>query len=141
MVSKIPQKSTRSFALSAYSDYLWAKQRVEERTRIADLVSLQVKIRALQRCAHGCKSCISRPISFLCLAPCCTVLCSRWCQYHPPIYWTVATAPRYRRLNRMLYVDFGENPFHEVRLIEERPSPCCVTLCLLRTILLRKLIS
>jgi hypothetical protein len=42
--------------------------------------SLRVMHQALQGFAQGCKSRISKPVSVLCLAPCCTVLRSRWCQ-------------------------------------------------------------
>jgi hypothetical protein len=34
----------------------------------------------LQGSAGDCKCCISKGISFPCLAACCTVLRSRWCQ-------------------------------------------------------------
>ena len=52
----------------------------DERTRTADLVSLRVIHHVLQGCAEACKSRISKPVSFLRLALCCTVLRSRWCQ-------------------------------------------------------------
>jgi hypothetical protein len=42
--------------------------------------SLQVIFHALQGFARVCKSPISKPVSFLCLALCCTVLRSQWCQ-------------------------------------------------------------
>jgi hypothetical protein len=42
--------------------------------------SLRVIIQALQGFARGCKSPISKGVSFLPLALCCTVLRSRWCQ-------------------------------------------------------------
>jgi hypothetical protein len=42
--------------------------------------SLRVMHQALQGFAQGCKSRISKPVSVLCLAPCCTVLRSRWYQ-------------------------------------------------------------
>jgi hypothetical protein len=56
------------------------KQRADERTRTADLISLREIGRALQGCAQGCKCRIFKPTSLLCLARCCTVLRSRWCQ-------------------------------------------------------------
>src|SRR5215203_4528903 len=56
------------------------KKRADERTRTADLISLRVIHHALQRFAGGCKTRISKGFSFLCLAKCCTVLRSRWCQ-------------------------------------------------------------
>src|SRR5918996_3124836 len=42
--------------------------------------SLRVITQALQRFARGCKSRIPKPVSFLRIAPCCTVLRSRWYQ-------------------------------------------------------------
>jgi hypothetical protein len=42
--------------------------------------SLRVIIHVLQRFAEACKTRISRLVSFLRLAGCCTVLRSRWCQ-------------------------------------------------------------
>jgi hypothetical protein len=60
--------------------YLQVKRRADERTRTADLISLRVITQALQGCAGGCKSPISKGVSFLYLAACCTVLRSRWYQ-------------------------------------------------------------
>jgi hypothetical protein len=42
--------------------------------------SLRVITQALQGLAGVCKSCIDKPVPLLCLAPCCTVLRSRWYQ-------------------------------------------------------------
>jgi hypothetical protein len=42
--------------------------------------SLRVCGQSLQGCAEGCRSCIFRGVSFLCLAECCIVLRSRWYQ-------------------------------------------------------------
>jgi hypothetical protein len=42
--------------------------------------SLRVIIQVLQGFARACKSRISRPVSLLRLAACCTVLRPRWCQ-------------------------------------------------------------
>ena len=42
--------------------------------------SLRVSGHALRGFARSCKSRISKRVSFLCLAPCCTVLRSRWYQ-------------------------------------------------------------
>jgi hypothetical protein len=50
------------------------------RTRTADLLQLRVISQVLQGLAGVCKSRISKPIFLLCLALCCTVLRSRWCQ-------------------------------------------------------------
>jgi len=44
------------------------------------LLQLRVISHVLQGLPQGCKTCSSRPVSFLCLAPCCTVLRSRCCQ-------------------------------------------------------------
>jgi hypothetical protein len=43
---------------------------------------LQVRVigHVLQGFARACKCRISKPVSLLCLAQCCTVLRSRWCQ-------------------------------------------------------------
>jgi hypothetical protein len=59
---------------------LQVKWRADERTRTADLLQLRVIIHALHGFARGCKSPISKPVSFLCFATCCTILRSRWCQ-------------------------------------------------------------
>ena len=48
--------------------------------RTADLLQLRVISQALQGFAGGCKTRISRGVSFPCLAACCTVLRSRWYQ-------------------------------------------------------------
>src|SRR5215210_3865332 len=42
--------------------------------------SLRVITQALQGFAGPCKFPLSKGVPFLCLAPCCTVLRSRWCQ-------------------------------------------------------------
>ena len=44
-------------------------ERADERTRIADLISLRVIIHSLQGFARGCKRRIPKPVSFLRLAP------------------------------------------------------------------------
>jgi hypothetical protein len=56
------------------------KQRADERTRTAYPCSLRVCGHGLQVFAGGCKSRISKRLSMLRLALCCTVLRSRWCQ-------------------------------------------------------------
>ena len=68
--------------LLSYEDsaYLWRFERADERTRTADLCSLRVIHHALQGFARVCKYCISKGVSFLRLALCCTVLRSRWYQ-------------------------------------------------------------
>ena len=65
---------------SAGAAYLSRLVRADERTRTADLVSLRVIGHALQRLAQDCKSRISKRLSLLRVAPCCTVLRSRWYQ-------------------------------------------------------------
>jgi hypothetical protein len=54
--------------------------RADERTRTAYPCSLRVIIHVLLGFAQACKSHILKPVSFLRLAQCCTVLRSRWCQ-------------------------------------------------------------
>jgi hypothetical protein len=49
-------------------------------TRLVDLVSLRVIGQVLQGLARACKFRIFKGSSFLCLAQCCTVLRSQWCQ-------------------------------------------------------------
>jgi hypothetical protein len=44
------------------------------------LLQLRVIIQVLQGFAQTCKPRIGKPVSCLGLAPCCTVLRSRWCQ-------------------------------------------------------------
>jgi hypothetical protein len=56
------------------------QRRADERTRTAYLCSLRVITHALQGFAQTCKSPISKGVSFLYLAACCTVLRSRWYQ-------------------------------------------------------------
>jgi hypothetical protein len=58
----------------------WKNKRADERTRTADLLQLRVIIHVLQGLAEGCNSRLSKPISLLRVAACCTVLRSRWCQ-------------------------------------------------------------
>jgi hypothetical protein len=68
------------FSEAEYSAYLSRIGRADERTRTADLISLRVIHQALQRCAGGCKCRISKRVSILWFAACCTVLRSRWYQ-------------------------------------------------------------
>jgi hypothetical protein len=62
------------------SSHLGRIERADERTRTADLISLRVISHALQGFARACKPRLDKLVSFLCLATCCTVLRSRWCQ-------------------------------------------------------------
>jgi hypothetical protein len=55
-------------------------QRADEQTRTAYPFSLRVIIYVLHGYAQACQTRITKPISFLCLAPCYTVLRSRWYQ-------------------------------------------------------------
>jgi hypothetical protein len=75
-----PQLRLEHCSCGEYSAYLWKKERADERTRTADLISLRVCGHALQGCAGDCKSRIFRGVSFPCLAAWCTVLRSRWYQ-------------------------------------------------------------
>jgi hypothetical protein len=54
--------------------------RADERTRTAFLLRLRVIIQALQGRAQACKYRISKRLSLLRFAVCCTVLRSQWCQ-------------------------------------------------------------
>src|SRR5215217_6793420 len=65
---------------SGCSAYLSRIERADERTRTAYPCSLRVIGHALQLVAQVCKSRISRRLSLLRVATCCTVLRSRWCQ-------------------------------------------------------------
>jgi len=72
-------------ALEALEGYRERQERTGTKSRradlrTADLISLRVINRALQGVAQECNSRISKPISVLCLALCCAVLRSRWCQ-------------------------------------------------------------
>jgi hypothetical protein len=66
----------------AFRFYWFCRQKESQRAdlRTADLLQLRVIIHALQGLARVCRSRISKPFSFLCLAACCTVLRSRWYQ-------------------------------------------------------------
>jgi hypothetical protein len=57
-----------------------SRQRADERTRTAYPCSLRVITQVLQEFAGVCKSRISKPVSLLSFAGCCTVLRSRWYQ-------------------------------------------------------------
>jgi hypothetical protein len=52
---------------------------------------------ALQGITEGCKPCIDKLVSFLCIAPCCTVLRSRWYQDGINITFVFAQQCRPRR--------------------------------------------
>ena len=78
--SREPQLTTGALFYADNSAYISRIGRADERTRTADLTSLRVISQALQRFAQACKPHIDKPGSFLCLALCCTVLRSRWCQ-------------------------------------------------------------
>src|SRR5215208_1830375 len=56
------------------------KKRVDERTRTAFLLQLRVISHALLGFARACKSRITKPLSLLRVAACCTVLRSQWYQ-------------------------------------------------------------
>src|SRR5215212_5978248 len=73
-------RTIRDFSLPEYSAYLRRLGRADERTRTAYPCSLRVITQVLQGLARACKFLISRRLSLLCLAACCTVLRSRWYQ-------------------------------------------------------------
>jgi hypothetical protein len=66
--------------LRAYSAYLHRLERADERTRTAYPCSLRVIHQALQGFAQPCKCRISKRLSLLRFALCCTVLRSQWYQ-------------------------------------------------------------
>jgi hypothetical protein len=70
---------THHFAFT-FSLQIATKYGADERTRTADLISLRVITQALQGCAGDCKCRISKRLSLLRVAACCTVLRSRWYQ-------------------------------------------------------------
>jgi hypothetical protein len=76
---KAPGRGPEAFLSREFGLYI-GNSRADERTRTADLLSLIVVMRALQGFAQSCESAISKQVSFSCLASCCTVLRSRWCQ-------------------------------------------------------------
>jgi hypothetical protein len=69
------------FWSEAFCFYGFCRQKREPTSGLEPLTcSLRVMHQALQGLARGCKCPIPRPVSFLCLALCCTVLRSQWCQ-------------------------------------------------------------
>jgi hypothetical protein len=65
----------------AFRFYGFCRQNTEPTSGLEPLTcSLRVITQALQGCAEACNSRISKRVSFLCLAACCTVLRSRWYQ-------------------------------------------------------------
>src|ERR687890_1566546 len=64
----------------SFLQVLQVKKRADERTRTAYPCSLRVIPQALQGVAGDCKCRISKGLSLLGVALCCTVLRSRWCQ-------------------------------------------------------------
>ena len=63
-----------------FSLQIATKYGADKRTRIANLLQLRVIGHVLLGGARVCKSRISKRVSFLGLALCCTVLRSLWCQ-------------------------------------------------------------
>src|SRR5215211_3325767 len=79
-VSESFRSVPKRFLYPGYSPYPSRIARADERTRTADLISLRVIHQALQGLAQDCKSRISKRLSLLRVAACCTVLRSRWYQ-------------------------------------------------------------
>src|SRR5215207_5188726 len=75
-IRRDPNSCLRLHALAANSN----KEESRRRTRTADLLQLRVITQALQGFAVPCKPRISRRLSLLWVAACCTVLRSRWYQ-------------------------------------------------------------
>ena len=77
VVSESP-RFNQGLPLSEYSAYI-SQKRADERTRTADLLITSDQS-GVAGVAQACKSRISRGVSFLWFAACCTVLRSRWYQ-------------------------------------------------------------
>jgi hypothetical protein len=96
-------RSIRDFSLPEYLAYLRRLERADERTRTAYPCSLRVIGRALQGCAGGCKFRISKGVSLLRVAACCTVLRSRWCQSGVRSTWITCRRLLYKPDARIRY--------------------------------------
>jgi hypothetical protein len=84
-------------------------------SRRADSNSLTLLITSVQSVvAEGCKSRISKRLSSLRVARCCTVLRSRWCQCGVNLL-LVSTFARLGVGCSISYTDFGESTFYERR--------------------------
>jgi hypothetical protein len=66
--------------ISAFTAFAGKKESRRADSNRLPLLQLRVIIHVLQGFARACKCSISREFSFLCLATCCTLLRSRWCQ-------------------------------------------------------------
>jgi hypothetical protein len=89
---------------------LQAKQRADEQTRTAYPCSFRVISHALQGFAEACKTRISRLVSFLWLALCCTVLRSRWCQSGVNITLVATSDQKFPRVGSTTFVAMPQEP-------------------------------
>ena len=103
---------------------LQEKKRADERTRTADLISLRVIIQALQGFAEACKSRISKRLSLLLIAACCTVLRSRW--YQSSINIILVSARHCRRTGETTSAIVSTLRFLEF-LRRRRPQPHAIS--------------
>src|SRR5919107_4399672 len=94
-----------------------------------NLISLRVIGQALEECAGGCKSRISKGVSVLCLAGCCTVLRSRWYQSGINFILIVAGHPRPPAASQIQSVEEGGPALPSIRRFDEAPLASVVTAC------------
>ena len=85
--------------------------------RTADLISLRVITQALQGLAETCKSRISKPVSILSVAECCTVLRSLWYQYHPRLY--SSASPPSLNIRSSIRLRLSSLPYSSGRVLAE----------------------
>jgi hypothetical protein len=99
-VVSTPVKITVSVLLVIVASAYAEKRGADERTRTAYPCSLRVITQALQGFAGDCNCRISKPLSFLCLASCCTVLRSRWYQWRHS-WVTIVRASVYNMISHL----------------------------------------
>jgi hypothetical protein len=129
VVSRSPRFDVEGFNLSKYPAHSSRIGRADERARTAFLLQLRVIIYVLQRFAWACKSSIPKLVSFPCLATCCTVLRSRWCQSGISIILIFAGHPRPPAASQTQSVEEGGLGLPSIRRFDEAPFPSVVTAC------------
>jgi hypothetical protein len=107
--------------------------RADERTRTAYPCSLRVIHQALQGVAQMCKSRISKQLSLLRVALCCTVLRSRWCQSGVNFILIFAGHRRPPPASQIQSVEAGGPGLPSIRRFDEAPVPSVVTVCARRS--------
>jgi hypothetical protein len=95
---------------SLFLRHLQGKRGADERTRTAYPCSLRVIHQALHGCAEACKHRISKRLSLLRVAACCTVLRSRWYQsgINVTLHPRGSRAPTKARARRTSALRFGQ---------------------------------